>query len=107
MGLDNALFIGDTIHPRPVTLGDGTEHMLHFREVPNPVLRRFTLIERSDDDEVRATSMAFLVAASLCEESGKPALTIEQAARLKPTVLGQCFEHALAINSFGDDEKKA
>lgn len=106
MALDAALFISETIHERKVVLGDGTEHTLYFREVPNPVLRRFTLIERSDNDESRATSMAFLVASSLCNADGTPALTIEEAARLKASVLGQCFDHALNVNSFGDSEKK-
>lgn len=106
MKLDASLFISDTIHDREVELGDGTKHTMHFRELPNPDLLRFNFAERSRDDEVRATARARLVSASLCDEAGNPVLPFEAAVRLKPKVLAAFFLEALAVNGFGDDEKK-
>lgn len=106
MKLDPSLFISDTVHERTVELGDGTKHKMHFRELPNPDLLRFTFAERSDDDDVRAEARARLVSASLCDEHGKPVLPFEHAIRLKPQVLSAFFAEVLAVNGFGDDEKK-
>lgn len=106
MKLDPSLFISDTVHERAVELGDGTKHTMYFRELTNPDLLRFTFAERSDDDDVRAESRARLVSASLCDESGKPVLPFEDAIRLKPQVLSAFFAEVLAVNGFGDDEKK-
>lgn len=106
MKLDPSLFISDTVHERTVELGDGTKHKMHFRELTNPDLLRFTFAERSDDEDVRAESRARLVAASLCDENGKPVLPFEHAIRLKPQVLSAFFAEVLAVNGFGDDEKK-
>lgn len=103
---NSALFITGTVHEKIVTLGDNKKHTLYFREVSNIVLRKFALLERSNDDESRARSMAFLVAESLCEKDGSTAITVEQAARLKPNIITQCFSHALDVNSFGGEEKK-
>lgn len=106
MKLDPSLFISDTVHERTVELGDGAKHQMHFRELPNPVLLRFTFAERSDDDDVRAGARARLVSASLCDEKGNPVLPFEQAIRLKPKVLTAFFLEVIAVNGFGDDKKK-
>lgn len=106
MKLDPSLFISDKVHERVVELGDGTKHSMHFRELPNSDLLRFTFAERSEDDDARATARAKLVAASLCDPQGKPGITLADALRLKPQVLTAFFVQVLQVNGFGAEEKK-
>lgn len=91
-------FVSVEVHERKVTLADGSEHVLHFRELPVTEFRRFALAERSEDDDVRVGSMSQLIAASLCEPDGKPAMSFEEAARLKPKVASALFEAALSVS---------
>lgn len=91
-------FVSVEVHERKVTLADGSEHVLHFRELPVTEFRRFALAERSEDADVRVGSMSQLIAASLCEPDGTPAMTFEQAARLKPAVATALFEAALSVS---------
>lgn len=106
MKLDPALFISDEIHAREVELGDGKKYKFHFRELPNPEMLKFHFAESSQDDDVRSTARAKLVAASLCDSEGKPGLTFEAAVRLKPEVLAAFFLTVLEVNGFGAAEKK-
>lgn len=101
MSLADGFFVSATVHERKVTLADGSEHTLHFREVPAGEYRRFMLAEASDDEDVRIGSLARLIAASVCEADGKPALTYEQASRLKPTAANALLEAVLAVNAPG------
>lgn len=100
-----SFFVSDDIRERKVALADGTEHTLHFRELPAIEFRKFGLAERSDDDEVRAEAMVRLIAASLCEPDGKPAMTLDQARRLKSHVAGALFEAVLDVNRVHKDEQ--
>lgn len=97
----DGFFVSDEIHEREVTLGDGSKHVLHFRELSVTDLRRFAFAERSDDEEVRAESVAKLIAASLCEADGKPAMSAEQAKRLKPKVADAIFQAVMSVNDPG------
>ena len=98
-------FVSGTIHERTVTLGDGTEHVLFFKELPVTAFRRFALAEQSDDDDVRAASISRLIADSLCEADGKRAMTYEQACTLKPAVASALFEAVLSVSGKGDAGK--
>ena len=86
MSLDKSLFVSANVHERDVTLADGTVHPMHFREIPNSKFRRFQLLELSDDIEQRVRAPAELIAASLCEPDGSDAITLDEAATLKPGV---------------------
>lgn len=91
-------FVSGSLEAKPVALEDGTEHTLWFRQVSAMEYRRFQLAEHSDDDDVRAGSMARLIAASLCNPDGTPALTLERAAQLKPRAAGALLTAVLEVN---------
>lgn len=95
------LMVSTEIHEKPVTLADGTVRKLYFRELPADDYRRFQIAETSEDEDKRAGSVARMIAASMCEPDGKPALTIEQARRLKPSVSRRLFEVVLSLNEAG------
>lgn len=97
-----AFFVSTEIHQRTVTLADGSKHELHFRELPVSMYRKFQIAEASDDEDVRAGSMAKMIAASLCEADGKEAMTYEQALNLKPNVSSRLFD---AVISLGGADK--
>ena len=93
-----SFFVSDDVHERKVELADGSGHTLHFRELPAVEFRKFGLAERSEDDEVRAEAMVRLIAASLCEPDGKPAMTLDQARKLKSHVAAALFDAVLDVN---------
>lgn len=97
-----AFFVSTEIHQRTVTLADGSKHELHFRELPVSMFRKFQIAEESEDEDVRAGSMAKLISASLCEPDGAPAMTYEQAMNLKPNVSSRLFD---AVISLGGSDK--
>ena len=78
------LFVSDEPQLRKVMLGDGTVHDLHFLELPATEFARFGDRQRSEDEQTRVMALPNLIAASLCDERGKPALTAEQANALRP-----------------------
>lgn len=98
----DAFFVSAEIHKRTVTLGDGSEHELHFRELPVSMYRKFQIAETSSDEDVRAGSMAKLIAASLCEADGSPAMTYEQACNLKPNISSRLFNEVIALGGAGE-----
>jgi hypothetical protein len=95
------LMVSTEIHEKPVQLADGTTRKLYFRELPADDYRRFQIDESSDDEDKRAGSVARMIAASMCEPDGKPALTVEQARKLKPHVSRRLFETVLSLNEAG------
>ncbi len=98
----DGFFVSDEIHERTVELGDGSTHTLHFRELPVTELRRFAQAERSEDDDIRAASVSKLIAASLCDQDGKPAMSAEQAGQLKPKVANAIFAALMSVNDSGN-----
>lgn len=102
-----SLLVSDEIQEREVALPNGEKHTLHFREVPVVVFRRFQIAEGSDDDEVRASSIARLIQSSLCEPDGKPALTIEQACKLKPAAASALLDAVLEVSGRKTDPGNA
>ncbi|MNL26968.1 hypothetical protein D3C87_1485320 [compost metagenome] len=100
-----SFFVSTEIHKKEVELADGSKHWLHFRELPSSEYRKFQIAERSDDEDVRAGSMAKLIAASMCEEDGTPAMTYEEALRLKPGPCNAFFTAILSLNGVGEQGK--
>ena len=96
--LPDSLFVSTRIHPRDVTLPDGTTHALHFRELPAVEFITFSNLHRSGNEDVRAGAACRLVAAGLCEADGKPALSVERALTLKPEPLNALFEALMDVN---------
>jgi hypothetical protein len=96
--LDNAFFVSTELHEREVELADGSKHVLYFKELPAIEFRRFALAEQSENENIKATSIAKLIAASLCEADGKMAITFEQALNLKASAMNSIFEAMLEVN---------
>jgi hypothetical protein len=96
--LNDALFVSDRIHEKEVELADGSKHILHFKELSAIEFRKFALAEQSEDNAVRAASMSHLIAASLCDPEGKPALTAQKAATIKPMAFNAIFAAIMEVN---------
>lgn len=90
--LNEALFTSATVHEREITLGDGTKHVLNFREVHAAAFRKLQATSKNEDEQELAASK--LIAASLCNPDGTDAITVEQAGQLKQ---GVRFAIAMAI----------
>lgn len=105
--MDGSFFVGNDVHEREITLADGSKHILHFKEVPAAEFRRYYKAESSEDEAVFAGSMARLIAASVCEPDGKPALTYEKAQKLKVNVMTALFQAVLDVNGFGVSKKES
>jgi len=96
--LDKSFFVSTELQEREVELADGSKHVLYFKELPAIEFRRFALAEQSDNENVRATSIAKLISSSLCDADGKLAITFEQALNLKASAMNTIFEAMLEVN---------
>lgn len=104
MSISDKFFISPTLHERTVKLPDGSEHVLHFKELPASEFRRFRLAEQSDDENQQVGSMAKLIAASLREPDGKQALSYTKALELTAGAANALIAAVLEVNGF--DGKK-
>lgn len=104
--LHEAFFVSAQLHERPVTLADGSVHRLHFRELSAAQVRGYQLAEKSPDPEVQAGAIAMLIAASVCEPDGKPAMTAERARELKPRAANALMAEILTLNGLAADTAK-
>lgn len=98
MSLNDAFFVSKTLHEKKVTLPDGTEHTLHFAELPGTEFRKFQIAEQSEDEDARAGAMARLISASLRDPDGKPSITYKKALELKASAMGALFRAVLEVN---------
>lgn len=105
MTLSAAFFASSDVQAREVELPDGSKHTLHFRELPAVEFRKFQMAENASDEETRAGSIAKLIAASLVDAEGKPALTVKDAARLNSAAANAIMTAILSVNGFGADRK--
>lgn len=96
-------FVQAEVVERKVVLGDGEEHVLWFRQLPNTDWKRFYLWLASDDEEVRLAAEANLVAMGLCDANGEPALTADQARMLKMPVLARVMKALREVNGLEGD----
>jgi hypothetical protein len=95
--LDDDLFVSDALIERAVEIG-GKVHKLHFREIPAVEFLRFTRLTQEGNDDRRDGAAAKLVAASVCNPDGTPAMTYEKALTLKSGPLNVIFAVVLDIN---------
>jgi hypothetical protein len=102
MSLDASLFVGSELHQRTVKLPDGSEHVMHFKELPATAFRSFHIAEQSQDEAVQVGSMAKLIAACLCNPDGTPAVTYAQALQLKTAPSRAIFSEVLSVNGIGE-----
>jgi hypothetical protein len=99
--IDQSLFVSDKIHQKEVSLPDGNKHTLYFKELPAVEFRKFAIAEASEDESVQANSMAKLIAVSLCEPDGKPAITLKDAQRLTASAMSAIAQAIMEVNGFG------
>lgn len=104
--IDSSFFVSTEVQKRTVELPDGQKHELFFKEIPAIDFRRFSLAEQSDNEDVRASSLAKLICASLCNEDGTQAITFEQALNLKASAMNSIFAEVLAVNGQGSKKKE-
>lgn len=97
--LDDSFFISATVHEKEVELPDGVKHKLHFKEIAYIDFARFQSGIQSKDEDERAEASAKLIAASLCNPDGSPAITLEKAWTLKPSVGTAIFSAAIEVSS--------
>lgn len=99
--LSDDLFVSAAVHERKVALADGQEHLLYFKEVSVTDFQKFQFARQSEDDQKRAESMAYLIAASLCEPDGKQAITFEKALTLKVEAANAIFAEVVEVSRMG------
>lgn len=104
--LDKSFFVSTEIQPREVELPDGKTHTLYFKELPAVEFNRYFNSIKSTDEDVSLLASAKLVVAGLCEADGSPALTLEQAALLKPGPLGVILDNLRYVNGLGEEQPK-
>ncbi len=105
MKLDSAFLVGDKPKQKTVTLPDGTDHELYFKQIPAQDFVVFREEQQSEDAAVRTTAVPRLIAKSLCDESGKPVLTGKEHLGLTPAGCTALMQAVMEVNTF--DAKKA
>lgn len=104
--LPDALFVSDEVVAREVELGDGKTHTLHFKAISHVEFNKWVAALTSPDEDVRDRAHSRLVVVSVVTAKGKPALSLEQANRLKPKVLRKLSDVIAEINDFADPRGK-
>lgn len=96
--MHDSFFVSNTLHEREIELADGSKYVLHFKELPANDFRKFYFSTQSKDDDVRSAAVCKLISMSLCNPDGKPAMTLEKAAQLKPGVEKAIFDALMSVN---------
>jgi len=104
--LDASLFVSGEVREKLIKLPDGSEHKMWFKELPAVDFRKFVIAEQSEDEDIKASSMAKLISMSLCEPDGKPALNMKKALGLNAPATNAIVQAIMEINGFGVDAKK-
>ena len=103
--LDSSFFASAEVQKREVALSDGKKHTLYFKELPAIEFTRYFNAVNSTDENVALMASAKLIAAGVCDADGKPAVTVEQAATLKPGPLGAILDALRDVNGLSDEKK--
>ncbi|MDX5516153.1 hypothetical protein [Stenotrophomonas sp. RG-453] len=86
------MFASKDVHADTVTLPNGDKAQFYVRELPDAEFRKLW----QDADRAK------LIAATICDEDGKPVMTDAQAAQLKPLVAAELQQVAMKHSGFGD-----
>lgn len=103
--LDSSFFVSTNVQERQVTLQDGKKYTLYLKELPAVEFARYFNAVNSKDENVQLLASVNLIAAGLCDMDGKPTITVEQAALLKPGPLGAILDALRDVNGLGDEKK--
>lgn len=99
------LLVSPEPQARMVMLGDGSTHELHFKQLPAAHFRRYFTVLQSGDEARQSHAVAGLIADSLCNPDGTPALTVEEAALLTAPAERAITDALMDVNGLG--KKKA
>ena len=102
--LNDKFFISDTIEEKTVELADGSKEVLFFKHLPNTDFERYAIWTGSRDEDVQANAAARLLVLGLCEPDGRPAVTLEQAIRIKRPVMLRMFRALMEVNAYGTEK---
>jgi hypothetical protein len=86
------MFASKDVHADTITLPSGDKAQFHVRELPDAEFRKLF----QDGDRAK------LIAATICDEDGKPVMTAAQASQLKPLVAAELQQVAMKHSGFGD-----
>jgi len=95
--LHDDFFVGDAPIEKEVDLPNGAKHTLYFRQLSAAEFRK--LYEAKGKDFT-----ATMVARCLCNPDGSDALSVEQAAKLKPKAEQAILAAIKEINGVKDEE---
>lgn len=98
-GLPASFFLSDKPRPGDVTLANGEVHTLHFLDITQEQFSEYHEVRQSPDPLVRAGAVAKIISQSLCNPDGTPALTLDEAVKLKPIVKSAILGRLLDLNS--------
>lgn len=100
MVLNPLLFATDELHPKVVTLADGSRETFYFKELKASQISKYRAYYNQEDSN-RELAMAYLVSAALCDADGKMAITLEQAGNLKAGISDNFVNIILKMSGFG------
>lgn len=104
--LDASLFITSEIAERTIELGDGSKHVLFFKQLPNTAFEKYAIWCASADEDVVATASARLLALGLCDADGKAVIDAERAEQIKRPVMQRIVSALLDVNGYGTKKDK-
>lgn len=91
------MFASKDVRADTITLPNGDKAQFHVRELPDVEFRKLW----SEGDRAK------LIAASICDEDGKPVMNVTQAAQLKPLVAAELQRVAMKHSGFGEEAAQA
>ncbi|MBH1556207.1 hypothetical protein I5U12_18705 [Stenotrophomonas maltophilia] len=89
---DLGMFASKDVHADTIALPNGDKAQFHVRELPDAEFRKLW----ADGDRAK------LIAATICDEDGKPVMNVTQANQLKPLVAAELQRVAMKHSGFGD-----
>lgn len=91
------MFASKDVHADTIALPNGDKALFHVRELPDAEFRKLW----ADGDRAK------LIAATICDEDGKPVMNVTQANQLKPLVAAELQRVAMKHSGFGDGAAQA
>lgn len=98
--LPSAWFVPTEIESRPVKLGDGSTHEIHFRHLTGDVFETYARHVSSRDEGIASRAGFVLLAAGMCDPQGNPVATADELVNLKRPVFRALFDALLEVNTY-------
>lgn len=105
--LPSAWFVPTEIESRPVKLGDGSTHSIHFRHLTGDVFETYARHVSSRDDAVASRAGFVLLAAGMCDAEGNAVATADELVNLKRPVFRALFDALLDVNTYTEKARAA